>query len=123
MKLDYGQSLAGSQVLEKNRQRIELHLCRLDDELFTLIMLSGVNSKQATRIKQQGPYHSKDQAQAALNAIAKELTVFEFRLNDSPLIWQIQAQAELRTLRKTRSNNQVDTTFTPLGILPEGPES
>jgi len=91
----------------------------LDQKLRSLVMLAGQDNTLPETNQQQGPYHSSAQAQAALNAIAKELINKGFHLSDESLIWQINAQSLLKKNRSTREKNATDTTFVPLGIPPK----
>jgi len=122
MKLDYGLPSEGAQVLSKAGHRVELHRCRSSDELFCLVAMSGPDQEQPDKNKLQGPYHSSEQLQAAINAISKALQNEGYSLSEAPTIWSIQAQALVRGHRLERAEHIVDTEFVPLGILPEAPQ-
>jgi|GEM_PF-769622 len=125
MKLNYGRRTdknnvrQNKRVMLKDQHRIEFHTCRLAEELYTLIMLSGKDQQTATRCKRQGPFHSIEQALAASNAIATELEAQGYSESANAVIWQLQAQAQLRDNRNTRDEYPVSTDFVPLGVLPD----
>lgn len=121
MRLSFGASMQAAQVLisHKIQHRIELHLCRLDETLFSLIMLAGGSADQPSRHKLQGPYHSREQAQAALCAISDALLACGYNGLDEAFIWRIPAQKLLRNYRNERQSNQPDYDFVPLGVMPE----
>lgn len=120
---------ASARTLLKTKQgvaiahRIELHLCRLEDGLFSLVMFSGKDGQQPERSKIQGPYHHRDQAEGALNAISHALISQGYAFSDQALIWQLHRQSALRDCRQERAQHRPDYEFIPLGVMPELPQN
>ena len=124
MKLNYDASPAQQaqqerRVMLSGLHRIEFHICCIEEGLFALIMLAGEDQQTPSRCKRQGPFHSRAQALAAINAIASELLTQGYKISESPAIWRLQAQAQLRENRKGREEFQVNTDFVPLGVMPD----
>lgn len=119
MRLDYKVKHTGSILLLRQSHRIELHLSSLDSELSCITMLAGPDQGRPEVHRQQGPYHSRQQALAAISAIANELTRLHYSQREVPLIWQVPAQRLVRQNRKQRQQHRVDSRFIPLGQSPE----
>ena len=101
-----------SQTLCLNRQclglvtRIECIIRPLagGNGLWTLLCAAGMDSTQPTAIKAQGPFHGPREAESVLGAIATNLYGQGYCESDSPLIWQLHLQAELRKINANQAS-------------------
>ncbi len=120
MYLRYLESAPQSGVLRLDNKRgwcVELYILRNDDDSHSLVALSGRPQVQAERVKLQGPYPVRAQALAARSAVAAQLEVAGFSVNEkgSPQ-WRLQAQREIRAVRELRQQNTPDCSFDPRDV-------
>lgn len=67
-----------------------------DQGLWTLICSAGIEGKQPTVTKSQGPFRGSRMAQSVLDAIATNLNAQGYETREAPLGWRLHMQAELR---------------------------
>ncbi|MGY8820541.1 MAG: PA4575 family protein [Pseudomonadales bacterium] len=100
-----------SQTLCLNRQclglvtRIECIIRPLSggNGLWTLLCAAGIDAGQPTAIKAQGPFHGPREAESVLKAIAENLYGQGYAESESPSIWQLHMQAELRKVNANQA--------------------
>ncbi len=127
MKLHYGdQSVSGRRCVlqrESDGRRVEISLHdHQDAETLSLIALSGNAESQPEKQRCMGPFHSLQQAQGAMNALANALIRDDFERIESDSIWQMVAARLARDIRECRARHATDTRFVPLGVPPEQPD-
>jgi hypothetical protein len=125
MKLNYGYAediKALSYVLRRKAQRIEFHILARDVSTYILISYSGSDNALPSKQKVQGPFHSKDQAQSAVSAIANALKVDDYETSEEHTIWAIQAQHAARSLRLETSSASGDYSFDPQDVYFNKPD-
>ncbi|MCQ4322608.1 hypothetical protein [Stutzerimonas stutzeri] len=71
--------------------------------LWTLLCAAGLADGQPTAIKAQGPFHGPREAEKVLKAIADNLFGQGYAQSDSPSIWQLHMQAELRKVNANQA--------------------
>jgi len=71
--------------------------------LWTLLCAAGIDSGQPTAIKAQGPFHGPREAESVLNSIAANLRGQGYAASESPSIWQLHMQAELRKVNTNQA--------------------
>ncbi|GAB3110624.1 hypothetical protein G8770_20985 [Aestuariicella hydrocarbonica] len=120
MKLQYD-SQPGTEtlILENERLwRVEMFLKRNEDDTYSLVALSGINSRPAELTKLQGPYQILEQGVAARSAIARQLQNKGFSVQiDQHSIWQLQAQKAIQSVRQQRADSQGNYAFHPDDVL------
>ncbi len=106
-------------VLENNRHwRIELAVKHNNDETYSLIAQSGINTRPAELNKLQGPYQTRDQAVAVRAAIIDRLFDKGFyMLEEAVPIWTVQAQSAIKQIRQQRHHNSGDFRFDPNDVI------
>lgn len=71
--------------------------------MWTLLCAAGIADGQPTAIKAQGPFHGPREAEKVLRAIAENLEGQGYAPSDSPSIWQLHMQAELRKVNANQA--------------------
>lgn len=71
--------------------------------LWTLLCAAGIDAGQPTAIKAQGPFHGAREAESVLDAIAENLQGQGYAESETPSIWQLHMQAELRKINANQS--------------------
>lgn len=66
--------------------------------LWALLFAAGLSGEQPTTIKSQGPFV----AETILQSIVESLTLHGYRLADTPQIWCLHVQAQLRQINGER---------------------
>lgn len=72
-----------------------------DQGLWTLICVAGLDARQPSAVKAQGPFHGPLVVEQVLDDIAESLSGQGYRICHQPLIWRLHAQAQLRRLNGT----------------------
>ena len=126
MKLDYptasnsdsDYSAAELILLNDRHWRVEMHICRNEDDSYTLVSLSGLTGQLAELSKSQGPYQNRPQCEAARAAIARQLQLKGFKFTPKEhSIWILQAQKVIRATRNQRIASQGNYDFHPDDVL------
>jgi len=117
MKLHYLHTVDGTLrvlVLYRAGHRIELYIKSVDDGIWALVALAGDTDSQPARNKCQGPYHSADQAEAAVRGIGASLLSQGYRVeNASNPRWPLPAQRLAREIRDGRQAHAGNYEFDP----------
>lgn len=97
------------------RTRIECEIRPMEGGrgLWTLLCAAGMNDAQPTTIKAQGPFHGPCVAEELLLSIAKSLALQGYEQINTPAIWRLHIQAELRKVNATRCCHPGDFQFRP----------
>ncbi len=125
MKLAYGQAVewAAVQYLERDSdgRMVELSVHdQQDAETYALVALAGHNKAHPDRERCMGPFHSRQQAAAAIAAVCESLMREGFVAREQGVRrWQLHAARVARSVRAERNQHHVDTRFVPLGIVPD----
>lgn len=100
-------------------QRVEMHIREDEDGTATLIALSGPDSDTPPKgVRQQGPYHLRDQAVAARRAIAAQLKDTGFRhAQDEYPRWSLAVQRSVNDARKIRGESEGNYHFDPKDVF------
>ncbi|MDX1453371.1 MAG: hypothetical protein R3183_12500 [Oleiphilaceae bacterium] len=119
MKLNYDAQTV--QVLMRDDgRRVELFVMdQRDGVTFALVALSGPRGSMPDRQRCMGPFHSREQAWGAVAALISSLKAEGFVTAADQKLWELVAARLVREIREKRDANDVDTTFVPLGVLPE----
>lgn len=117
MYLDYLNDDASAEVLVLNNAqdwRIEMFVLANEDDTFSLIALAGKWRQRHDKIKLQGPFQQRREAQAARSAIARSLLADGFVAEKTPLPqWRLAAQSAIRGVREAHRNHRTDCHFDP----------
>ena len=70
--------------------------------LWALLCAAGLSGEQPTTIKSQGPFRGPFVAETILQSIVESLTLHGYRLADTPQIWCLHVQAQLRQINGER---------------------
>ena len=107
-------------VATNDNNRIEIHVKDNMDTTFTLISITGKSNGGIDRSLRQGPYTTREQALAAMQAICNELQRLGYCPNtESSSIWEIKVQQEINILRQVKKENQGNYKFHPNDVLPD----
>jgi len=70
--------------------------------LWTLLFAAGLSGEQPTTVKSQGPFCGPFVAETILESIVESLTLHGYRIANSPHIWCLHVQAQLRQINGQR---------------------
>lgn len=105
-------------VARLDNSRIEIHLKDNQDNTFTLISVTGDNKGAIQRSLRQGPYTTREQALAAMQAVCNELQRIGYAPRvDETSIWEIKVQQEINIIRQTKLENQANYKFHPSDVI------
>jgi hypothetical protein len=105
MKLHYfhGRGPLRALVMTRDDRRVELHIKNLDDDIWTLVAMSGATAHQPDRLRCQGPYRSAAQAEAMLRGVAGSLLGKNYQAKpEAHVVWSVAAQRIARGIRRDR---------------------
>ena len=108
MKLHYfhGRAPLNTLVLRRGQRRIELHIKKVDSDVWSLIALAGEGEGHPDRVRCQGPYRDQDRASSALRALTGKLLERGYDPDRTePAHWTVRAQRLARELRQQAKAN------------------
>lgn len=84
-----------------------------DKGLWTLLFAAGMQASQPSAVKAQGPFHGPREAEAVLDAVARNLSDQGYEPCLEPAIWRLHLQAELRRINAEHLRHPGDCLFHP----------
>ncbi|SFR80912.1 hypothetical protein SAMN05216203_3127 [Marinobacter daqiaonensis] len=114
MKLHYfhGRSPLRSLVLTLDHRRVELHVKKVDSDVWSLVAMIGSEQGHPDTSRCQGPYRSQEKAEAALRSATGSLLEkgYEPRRDMTPQ-WSVCAQRMARDIREQGKANSGQYVF------------
>ncbi len=116
MKLHYfhGRGPLRSLVLMRQQRRVELHVKKVDAEIWSLVVMAGSAGGQPDTTRCQGPYRSIERAESVLRGVAGALLGegYEPRPEETS-VWAVGAQRLARDIRRQADANAGRYVFDP----------
>lgn len=116
MKLHYfhGRAPLRSLVLMQGQRRVELHVKKVDADVWSVVALAGEEGGHPDVSRCQGPYRGQDKAEAALRYTTSGLLERGYApCRDTTPQWSVCAQRLARDVRQQGKANEGRYMFDP----------